>query len=261
MHDPTPIDLRPRTTRTGFTLLDVLVAISVIALLLALLTPTLSRVSENARRIVCASNMHQVGLGISMWVNDHDGAIPPVSFADDRTILQTPGNLQLAHLGEAATDWDGLGLLVSNDYLTAPSLFYCPSHNGQNTFARYESAWSLPGEEIVTNYHYRWLSSKYRFLDNLNADVTLLTDGLRTKADYNHGVGNNMLKADFHVEWFNDEEMIIRALLPDSVDAPNADQLDVAAVEYALDTGDVASIRPGNDGRYRENHLDAGIDF
>ena len=259
MSDSTRINQRHVYARAGFTLFDVLVAISVIAILLALLTPTLSRVTESARRIVCASNMHQVGLGISMWVNDHDGSLPPVTLADDHTIPESPVNLQLAHLGGHAANWDGLGLLVSNEYLTAPTLFYCPSHNGENTFSRYESAWYTPGNEIVTNYHYRWLTNQNRFLDDLNADVTLMADGLRTKVDYNHGVGNNMLKADLRVEWFSDPDMIILALLPDRVDSPNASQLDVAAVEFALDTGDSANARPEN-GYARNNHISAGFD-
>jgi type II secretory pathway pseudopilin PulG len=251
---------RRHTTRSAFTLLDVMVAISVIAILLALLTPTLSAVTENARRIVCASNMRQVGLGISMWANSNNGMVPTVSLAQDRTIDQTPDLLQLAYLDKTDADWDGLGLLVSEGYITAPSLFYCPSHNGNNTFARYEESWVQPEEEIITNYHYRWLAGSNRFLDNLNADVTLLTDGLRTKVDYNHRVGNNMLKADLRVEWLNDPDMVIVKLLPDRTDGVRAQSLDVASVEYALDTGNVANATSNNTGRNRDNQLNAGIE-
>ena len=79
------------------------------------------------------------------------------------------------------------------------------------------------------------------------------------RADYNHGVGNNMLKADLRVEWFSDPEMIIHALLPNRVDSPNASQLDVAAVEFALDTGNSSNARPEN-GRARDNHISAGLE-
>jgi competence protein ComGC len=247
---------RSHSSRSAFTLLDVLVAISVITILLALLSPTLSSVTENARRIVCGSGLQQTGVALSSWVNDHNGMLPSVAYAGNRSIEQTPDRLQLAHLDDEHGQWDGLGLLVSGDYLSTASMFYCPSHNGENTFGNYEKDWRNPDGQIVTNYHYRWLARHNLFLDNLNSDVTLVTDGLRTKLDYNHRVGNNMLKADFHVEWLDDPDMVIVGLLPKSTDAPDARSLDVASVEAALDTGDLHRAT-GDEGRDKETRLDA----
>ncbi|MFG0257988.1 MAG: type II secretion system protein [Phycisphaerales bacterium JB043] len=248
---------RSHRVHKGFTLLDVLVAISVIAILLALLSPTLSMVTENARRIVCASGLQQTGVALSGWANDHNGMLPPVAYSDDYSVEQTPKRLQLAFLDNEYGEWDGLGLLVSEGYLSTPSMFYCPSHNGENGFGNYERDWTFPDGEIVTNYHYRWLERGNRFLDNLNSDVTLVSDGIRTKLDYNHRVGNNMLKADFHVDWLDDPEMVIVGLLPKSTDGPDAQSLDVASVEYALDRGDVGQAT-SNNGREKDNRLNAG---
>lgn len=232
------VDRRPRL-RAGFTLLDVLVVISVIAILLSLLAPSLSRVTESARRVVCGSNLHQTGLGISMWVNDHDGYLPPVEFAEQDLGTEPARLLQLAHLGEHERHFDGLGLLVADGYLTAPSLFYCPSHRGDNAFDRYENAWNEPGDEIVVNYHYRWLSAGNRFLDNLHDDVTLVSDGFRTLPDYNHGVGANMLKADMRVVWFKDSQGRFADLLPASLDDERASDVRAGALMAALDVGKV----------------------
>ena len=46
----------------GFTLIELLVVISIIALLLSILMPALSRVKEQGRRVVCASEVRQAGL-------------------------------------------------------------------------------------------------------------------------------------------------------------------------------------------------------
>ncbi len=57
---------------SGFTLVELLVVISIIAMLLAVLMPALGKAKANAVRIVCASNMKQVGLCISMYTNDSE---------------------------------------------------------------------------------------------------------------------------------------------------------------------------------------------
>jgi prepilin-type N-terminal cleavage/methylation domain-containing protein/prepilin-type processing-associated H-X9-DG protein len=61
----------------GFTLVELLVVISIIALLLAILMPTLGKAREQARRAVCASNMRQVVLTMQMYSQSNDGALVP----------------------------------------------------------------------------------------------------------------------------------------------------------------------------------------
>ena len=63
--------------RRGFTLQELLVVIAIIAILAALLFPIFSRSRENARRAACQSNLKQIGLAITQYVQDYDGVNPP----------------------------------------------------------------------------------------------------------------------------------------------------------------------------------------
>ncbi len=53
---------KPNTRWSGFTLIELLVVIAIIAMLLAILTPALKKVKDQAREVVCKSNLHQWGL-------------------------------------------------------------------------------------------------------------------------------------------------------------------------------------------------------
>jgi prepilin-type N-terminal cleavage/methylation domain-containing protein len=68
---------------TGFTLVELLVVIGVIAVLIAILLPVLSRARAQANRAVCLSNIRQLGVGILMYCNDNDGWFPTCARADD----------------------------------------------------------------------------------------------------------------------------------------------------------------------------------
>jgi prepilin-type N-terminal cleavage/methylation domain-containing protein/prepilin-type processing-associated H-X9-DG protein len=59
--------------KDGFTLVELLVVISIIALLLAMLIPSLQRAREQAKRVICQSNLKQWGTVFSMCANDNGG--------------------------------------------------------------------------------------------------------------------------------------------------------------------------------------------
>jgi len=61
---------------SGFTLVELLVVISIMALLLSILLPCLGRVKEHARRTACQNNLHQGLLAGNMYAGDHDGFLP-----------------------------------------------------------------------------------------------------------------------------------------------------------------------------------------
>lgn len=63
--------------RRGFTLVELLVVISIIGLLMGLSVPALSRAREDARRTKCLSNVRQLGIALEMYGDSHDGRVPP----------------------------------------------------------------------------------------------------------------------------------------------------------------------------------------
>ena len=64
--------LSGRKQRNGFTLVELLVVISIIAMLLAILMPSLSKARQIAKRMICKSNLKQLAMGWHMFLEDND---------------------------------------------------------------------------------------------------------------------------------------------------------------------------------------------
>lgn len=201
----------------GFSLVELIVVLTVALLLTGLMLPTLGQVRENAFRLVCASNQRQLGMGIFMYATDHGDDLPPSSFLggyepDPRELMIAYRGEKIPTFGDGEQDvqWDGLGHLYAEGYCGDATCFYCPSHAGDHAPDRYEPMW-LDGEDaggrIYTNFHYagdvEWDGARRRTLDS-GKSLVLATDGLRTRDDFNHRVGMNLLAGDGSVTWRDD---------------------------------------------------------
>jgi prepilin-type processing-associated H-X9-DG protein len=78
--------MRRRNAFTAFTLVELLVVIGIIAILVAILLPTLARARASAQTVACASNARQLALAIRLFAQEHRGYMPALS--DDQWIKQ-----------------------------------------------------------------------------------------------------------------------------------------------------------------------------
>lgn len=69
--------MRTRSAR-AFTLIELLVVIAIIALLVGILLPTLGSARSQAKAIVCASRLQQLGVGLALYLNEYDNTLPQV---------------------------------------------------------------------------------------------------------------------------------------------------------------------------------------
>lgn len=237
--------------RRAFSLIDVLITIMVIGVLVAIMLPSLAVVKETARRVVCSSNIRQIGLGVSMFADDNDGRLPETTFVNPRLerIASETNRLRLASNSTYSSRvntgprpqavWDGLGLLYNKEYLETQGIFYCPSHGGRFRYKDQLAAWDSADANIVGNFQYRGEGpdgdKRLFFIQPRRAAI--VSDMIRSSRDLNHKSGINVLRADLAVFWYSDADGDVLALLSQS--AQNAtDQVWVELDDFVGDQRD-----------------------
>ena len=108
----------------AFTLVELLVVIGIIALLISILLPALSKAMANGRKVKCQANMRSIGQALFAYANDNQGILPPAIIDNDGKVSKYPDGEYWANL------------LVRGKYVSAPnavnsspsetSVFRCP---------------------------------------------------------------------------------------------------------------------------------------
>jgi prepilin-type N-terminal cleavage/methylation domain-containing protein/prepilin-type processing-associated H-X9-DG protein len=114
---------------SAFTLIELLVVIAIIALLAALLLPSLALAKERGRRAACASNLRQIGMAIRGYAEDNEGKIPygPTAppFTSPSSFYPSTGSpTSLLSLQTGAPV--ALGLLLDKELAQTPRVLFCP---------------------------------------------------------------------------------------------------------------------------------------
>jgi prepilin-type N-terminal cleavage/methylation domain-containing protein len=107
--------------RKGFTLVELLVVIGIIAVLISLLLPTLGRAQEAARKTVCLSNMRTLSDYLKLYSVAYKDAIP-IGFMDQKAF-----SYLLNWNNSNGTKPSQMGLLITAGLVKDPKAFYCPT--------------------------------------------------------------------------------------------------------------------------------------
>ena len=110
-----PTRRHARSRCSGFTLVELLVVIGIIAVLIALVLPALRRAREAANSVKCMSNLRQLSLAAISWANDHRGYMPAQG---GNTIYVWDGsNDRLITANKMAQDQGFVGSIDDTDYV------------------------------------------------------------------------------------------------------------------------------------------------
>ena len=148
--------------------MELLVVIGVIAVVIAILLPTISKARQAAARTVCMSNLHQIGIGIISYSNDNHGywpryidfePLPPGGDQGSYTVAQVWDNQESAD--KSLYSWNGLGRAYQ--YVRNQRTYFCP--NAQDDSLTYERDydWNHPpaGTAIFCSYCLRGWNQSY----------------------------------------------------------------------------------------------------
>lgn len=202
---------RPRPP--GFTLVELLVVVSIIAVLIGLLLPAVQSSRAAARRTLCSSNLRQVGLAMGLFCDAHRGQFPDTSHNESgdaekswiytiAPFMESVDSIRICPDDLKAADRleQRLTSYVMNAYLTdEPRSFAVTNRNKLRASSKTLVAFELADQKapIIENDHvhnHAWFTSltvaRKQVLQKIEGDAAI----------HRHAGVSHMLYGDWHVE-------------------------------------------------------------
>ena len=199
----------------AFTLIELLVVIAIIAIIAALLLPALAAARQRSWTISCNSNLHQIGLGMGMFADDHSGLYPEsggtipwdsanadaptngwtqqiTSLVGNTNVYRCPANIQLPALIQSPFNYfNGVRAAFIAVGAEAPV---------NSKLIQFPAAYVLSGDTIDNDLYFATNDcDKDDYSQNCVGGPVNGTPAVDWQA---HSKGQNILFADGHSRWY-----------------------------------------------------------
>ena len=224
-------------TKSNFSLIELLVAVGIIAVLLSITLPALKRAKSLSYRVSCMSNLKQLGARYSLYTTEYNGYWPPY----DETVVNStqsvlwkgkykwPWLVFLGKIGKGKKKgwWKSIEIVTTETsetnnvgFSSMGNIYQCPADENPTlvNFADLDGETAIDGYNMSYAYNLMLYSVGIpvprmdlpgRTILNFDADVMVQMQGeWASNPDYyaevlaeRHQNGANHLFADYHVEW------------------------------------------------------------
>ena len=220
--------LAEKRTHRAFTLIELLVVIAIIALLLSILMPALGKVKEQARKMVCMAQMHNIVVAQFAYANNNNDIFPMFRWSTGEFCPSLADYV----LMYSEPIYSSNGLLYEQNYIKDIDIFFCPSvsdskciwpgwESTYGTFGEMKQKMADPSITNIANNGFIYVFSVY--MQRSSPDMTyakplkitsssrfnLMHDSCRTDQEFNghyqplsHPNGINAVFADGSGEFF-----------------------------------------------------------
>lgn len=157
----------------GFTKVELLVVIGVLALLAAMVFPALNAAKANAQRINCINHLKQIGIAFRVWEGDHYDKYPMEVYATNQAMMKLVGS------GNAHLLWRTISCLQSTNeyYLRTPEYLHCPADTTRMATTNF-----MDFSDANISYFFSLDAAEAYPQTILTGDDNLTVDGVRVKA-------------------------------------------------------------------------------
>lgn len=177
----------PSKKKTGFTVVELLAVVALIALLASTVLPALARTKASAQRVNCTDNLKRISLAFQLWGSSHSDAYPmrvPVSSGGyaDYVGVRTVTTSQTSNRGVF-----GFFMVMSNE-LSTPHVLICPAENeGRLPATTFSSTISVGATNAIP------LTNDLNTSYFVGVDTTPCSPGMFLSGDHNMGSDGNLV--------------------------------------------------------------------